>query len=56
MIMKKLLLLSLILALGVLGFAQNRAIVPNQLRDFAVKKVQPITETMNFSNEASEIS
>ncbi|MBC8489212.1 MAG: T9SS type A sorting domain-containing protein [Bacteroidetes bacterium] len=50
--MKKLLLLSLILALGVLGFAQNRAIVPNQLRDFAVKKVQPITETMNFSNEA----
>ncbi len=50
--MKKLLLFSLILALGLAGFGQKKAEVSKKLRNEAVLNVKPTTETMNFSQEA----
>ncbi|MCD4683484.1 MAG: hypothetical protein K8R86_09405, partial [Bacteroidales bacterium] len=50
--MKRLLLLSFVLAFVMAGFAQQRATISNDLRNFAVKKVQPVIETNNFSHEA----
>ncbi len=50
--MKRLLLLSFVLAFVMAGFAQERATVSKDVRNFAVKKAPAVLETMNFSNEA----
>jgi hypothetical protein len=52
MIMKRILLLTLALGIVLFGYSQQRAIAPAELRNQAVKVQKPITETMNFSNEA----
>ncbi|MCK5208336.1 MAG: hypothetical protein KAQ79_09955, partial [Cyclobacteriaceae bacterium] len=46
--MKRLLLLFVVCGLVLSSFAQ-RPTVSKNLRDFAVKKVQPTMETMNFT-------
>jgi len=48
--MKRILLLSIVLSVVVCGFGQKMSISKEQ-RDYAVKRVKPITETMNFSHE-----
>ncbi len=50
--MRRLLLLSLVLALVMAGFAQQRVTISEYHRNFAEKKVPPVLETMNFSHEA----
>jgi hypothetical protein len=50
MIMKRILLLTFVFSIVLFGFGQ-RAVAPKELRNVAVKKVLPTTETMNFSNE-----
>ncbi len=50
--MKRILLLTFVLGIVLSGFTQERATVSNELRNFAVKNVQPTAETMNFSHES----
>ncbi len=50
--MRKLFLFSLMLALGISGFSQNKAVVSKTLRNQAALNAKPTTETMNFSQEA----
>jgi hypothetical protein len=50
MIMKRILLLTFVLAIVVCGFAQHPTI-SKEKRNYAIKRVQPTTETMNFSNK-----
>ncbi|MCD4682920.1 MAG: T9SS type A sorting domain-containing protein [Bacteroidales bacterium] len=49
--MRRLLLLSLVLASFMAGLTQQRVTIPEDLRNFAEKKVPPVLETMNFSHE-----
>lgn len=48
--MKRTLLLTFVLGIVVSGFAQ-RATISKEQRNYAVKRVQPTAETMNFSHE-----
>ena len=49
--MRKLLLLSLILALGLAGYSQKKAVVSKKLRYQNFIKAKPTEGTMNFSKE-----
>ena len=49
--MKRLLLLSLIMTFGTFGFAQQRATISKQHRNFSKEKIPAIDETTNFSHE-----
>lgn len=48
--MKRILLLTIVSGIVVLGFAQRASLTPEQ-RNYAVKRIKPITETMNFNNQ-----
>ncbi|MCF8403930.1 MAG: T9SS type A sorting domain-containing protein [Bacteroidales bacterium] len=47
--MKKLLLMSLIFGIALAGFSQNRAVVSEKLKNYAVKKGEPIHFSSDFS-------
>ena len=49
--MKRILLLTFVLGIVLTGFSQQKVTVSKELRNFAVKNVQPTPETMNFSHE-----
>ncbi|MCD4696228.1 MAG: hypothetical protein K8S16_08285, partial [Bacteroidales bacterium] len=51
--MKKLTLLSLSLAMAVVGYAQNRVKISEELKNFAVKRDLPGTETKKLTNKTS---
>ena len=49
--MNRVLLLSAIMTLSVLTFAQTKTNAPKYVRDISVERVAPTTETMNFSHD-----
>ncbi len=49
--MKRVLLLSAIVTLSVLTFAQTKTNVPKDIREWAVERIAPTPNTMNFSHD-----
>lgn len=50
--MKKILLISIVLLIGLPVFTQNMPVIPEAFKNYALKAENPILETMNFSHDA----